>query len=427
MFESFVRYTGRGLILVLCAFASAVQAGERSGTEWRVTRGDTLYQIARTIYPGDSARQSRLRQDIMMLNPDNFGGNQISMQPGDVLRLPQYVVDPAAANESVQPVTPKPAVVKPAPEQSTQPTPVATETASSNRGIWVVQSGETLYSIGRAIFPNNAQKQSILRRDILKLNRSAFAGGADSLAVGTRLALPNYVDRNAQARGGAATAPAAAIATTEPAKPAATAAQPVAAKPEETAPKPSPEKAKAQPEPEPEPVAQTSMAAASAGDDRDGLSDNNLLVSLGLSFGGDELVEVDNGFDITGGSGINLRLGYQSLPAHGSGYRAALGLQYHTVRDASLTDTYLQLAYQYRTDPILYGVGIVTHSGADVEDVGLDLDFESSTGLLLYVEGVGNSSLAGWGLSLTSREMEAKDTGEDVDASNAEIYYQWNF
>ena len=57
----------------------------------------------------------------------------------------------------------------------------------------------------------------------------------------------------------------------------------------------------------------------------------------------------------------------------------------------------------------------------------LDLDFESSTGLLLYLEGVGNSSFAVWGLSLTSREMEEKDTGEDVDASNAEIYYQWNF
>ena len=427
MFESFVRCTGRGLILLLCAFASAVQAGERNGTEWRVTRGDTLYQIARTIYPDDSARQSRLRQDIMMLNPDNFGGNQISMQPGDILRLPQYVVDPAAASETVRPVTPQPATVEPKAEPSIQPKPAATETASSGRGIWVVQAGETLYSIGRSVFPNDTQRQSILRRDILKLNRAAFANGANSLAVGTRLALPNYVDRDVQARGGKGAVPAAAIASSEPATPTATAAQPVAAKPEEVTPTPAPEISEAQPEPEPEPVAQTSTTATSAGDSGSGVSDNGLLLSLGLSFGGDELVEVDNGFDITGGSGINLRLGYQSLPAHGSGYRAALGLQYHTVKDASLTDTYLQLAYQYRTDPFLYGVGIVTHSGAEVEDVGLDLDFESSTGLLLYLEGVGNSSFAGWGLSLTSREMEEKDTGEDVDASNAEIYYQWNF
>ena len=126
---------------------------------------------------------------------------------------------------------------------------------------------------------------------------------------------------------------------------------------------------------------------------------------------------------------MNLRLGYQNLPEQGSGYRAALGLQYHKATDASLQDTYFQLAYHYRVSNWLYGIGVVAHSGAEVEDNDSDVDFEfdSSTGLFVYLENLGGGKLGGWGLSLTSLEIESDDVDGDVDASSAELYYSWNF
>ena len=155
--------------------------------------------------------------------------------------------------------------------------------------------------------------------------------------------------------------------------------------------------------------------------------DSGFLASLGLAYGGDKLVSVDNGLDIRGGSGINLRLGYQQLLDDGHGYRVALGYQYHWVEDASLKSPYLQAAYQYQQDSILYGIGVVGHSGAKLDDNDLNVDYDPAIGPLLYVENVGNSILAGWGLSYTALDFDDKDSSDSVDASHAEVYYNWHF
>lgn len=403
-------------LLACCMGLSLANAGERDGTEWKVTRGDTLYQIGRSIYPDDAGQQTRLRQDIMMLNPEVFASDALSMQPGTVLKLPRYVVDPQAAKAAPTPrPAPAPAPPKPAPVKSAPVTGTADEAPRAN---WVVKRGDTLYSIGRSIYPQNSRKQAFLRQDIVKLNRSAFANGIDNLAVGTVLTIPGYVNQEAQ-RNSANTAQvptlksAPATVTTAPAA-TATIAKPAPSTASET-PQPA---AKAVTSPEP-------VNRRKALPDPD-IAGNNFLISVGLAYGGDDLVEVDSGFDITGGSGINLRLGYQHLPGSGHGYRAALGLQYHAVKDATLTDTYLQLAYQYRTNPYVYGIGVVTHAGAEVRDIAFDLDFDPSTGLFVYVENTGADILGGWGLSLTALEMEEQDSGDKVDASSIEVYYSWN-
>ena len=405
------------IILACWCYFPVTSAGELNGTEWKVTPGDTLYSIGRSVYPDNAGKQSRLRQDIMILNPAVFGNDQINMNAGITLTLPRYVVDPQASGPASAPANPAPT---PAP---------ASNTVDSDRDKWIVRRGDTLYSIGRSLYPQDSRKQAFLRQDIVKLNRPVFAGGANNLAVGTALALPSYVSRqditSAATRPAQSPAPAAAAVVVKPAA----AAPAVVAKPAvtTTAARPVPE-----PAPPPTPVEATATTQSGSVNRRQASSEqpssgDNFLVSLGLAYGGDELVEVDSGFDITGGSGINLRLGYQQLPAHGSGYRAALGLQYHTVKDASLQDTYLQLAYQYHANSLVYGIGLVAHSGGDLEDVGIDIEFDAANGLLLYLEETGDGTLAGWGLSLTSLELEEKDSGDTVDASHAEVYYSWNF
>ena len=60
---------------------------------------------------------------------------------------------------------------------------------------WYVQSGDTLYGIGRAVFPSSISSQSKLRSQLIKLNQDVFKKGAGSLYVGAKLVLPDFAIR----------------------------------------------------------------------------------------------------------------------------------------------------------------------------------------------------------------------------------------
>ena len=389
------------MFLACSLYLPSASAGELSGTKWKVTRGDNIYAIGRTVYPGDIHKQAQLRLDIRRLNPAVFGNGGNKMNVGVVLKLPEYVVHQQAAVQTKKQTPPKPT------SQATKPALVAV-TATGHMGTeWVIKSGDTLYAIGRSVYPGSAQKQARLRRDIIKLNPSVFANGANNMDVGAVLKLPDYVvPKDAPPKAG------------EPTH------VPIA-KPVEVTPKPVPQPAAPDPitEPEPETPQEIDSAPSRTG--------NGFIVSLGYSYGGDKLVDVDNWLDLTAGSGVNLRLGYEQLPYHGSGYRLALGLQYNAVfaknGDASFRDAYLLLAYQYRTDPLLYGIGAVADAGAKLEDDGDTTDYDSAIGAIVYLEYVGSGTLAGWGLSYTYLEIDEEDSGKSVDASRAELYYSWRF
>ena len=74
-----------------------------------------------------------------------------------------------------------------------------------------------------------------------------------------------------------------------------------------------------------------------------------------------------------------------------------------------------------------------THDNGAVFDAGATLEtsttteFDPAIGAVVYLEYVGNSKLAGLGLSVTSLNIEEKNTGTSVDASRAELYYNWRF
>ena len=405
------------VILLSCLFyLPMAEAGEQRGTEWKVTSGDTLYQIGRTIYPGNASKQSLLRQDIMMLNPEVFRKN-INMDAGVVLKLPRYVVDPEAAEpvRKQPPAAPKIEMEKPAPV-------VSRPTAVEGRQ-WIVKSGDTLYAISRSLSPGNTARQKQLRQEITELNPQIFANGANNLAVGVILQLPDFgASKAAQPRLIEPVKQPTPVAIEPASKPASEPAVELASEPAvEPASEPAVELLV------PVTVAKPEATIKSEAPTRTHQIDSGFLASLGLAYGGDKLVSVDNGLDIRGGSGINLRLGYQQLLDDGHGYRVALGYQYHWVEDASLKSPYLQAAYQYQQDSILYGIGVVGHSGAKLDDNDLNVDYDPAIGPLLYVENVGNSILAGWGLSYTALDFDDKDSSDSVDASHAEVYYNWHF
>ncbi len=268
---------------------------------------------------------------------------------------------------------------------------------------WKVTRGDTLYAIGRAVYPGDTRKQARLRRDIMNLNPSVFAKGTNNMAVGVVLKLPNYVvPKGAPPKVG------------EPAH----MAIPI---PVEVTLKPAPQPATPDPVVEPEPETPWEITSAPSHEE------SGVVLSLGYSYGGDKLIDINNWPDITAGSGVHLRLGYEQMFHHGSGYRLALGLQYHGAEGASLRDTYLQLAYQYRANSLVYGIGIVSHAGATVEEFNITTEYDAANGAIVYLENVGSGKLAGWGLSYTSLDIDEKDTDVTVDASRAELYYSWRF
>jgi len=65
---------------------------------------------------------------------------------------------------------------------------------------WTITGGDTLYAIGRAIYPGDVRKQARLRQDIVALNPSVFAGGSNNMKVGSVLKLPGYVTEKSESR-----------------------------------------------------------------------------------------------------------------------------------------------------------------------------------------------------------------------------------
>jgi hypothetical protein len=275
---------------------------------------------------------------------------------------------------------------------------------------WKVKRGDTLYAIGRAVFPGDADKQTRLRQDIMKLNPSVFANGANNMAVGTVLKLPDYV-----------------VSKSAPSKIAVPAQVPA---PESDTVTPGPASqpaAKVESEPESQVKIEPSTVKGQSVFSLLG-TESNFLVSLGYSYGGDKLVYEDGSYDPAGAS-AHLRLGNEQMYQNGGGYRIALGLQYGLANDSdntSLRDNYLQLAYQYRANPFVYGIGAVFHNGATVKGDST-INYDAANGVVVYLENVGSGDLAGWGLSYTSLDIEDEDTSESFDASRAELYYSWRF
>jgi len=282
-------------------------------------------------------------------------------------------------------------VSKPRVAASEQPSTGIQGSAMVSGTEWKVKRGDTLYAIGRAVYPGDVNKQARLRQDIIKLNPSVFADGANKMAVGIVLKLPDYV------------APKDA--------------------PVKVTPKPSP--TPLVPAPVVEPVIESEPETPREVSSVLVRTEANVVLSLGYAYGGDKLVYEDGSYD-PAGAAAHARLGYEQMYQFGGGYRVGLGLQYGYTDEATLQDVYLQLAYQYRANPFVYGIGVVLHDGATLEDDST-IDYDASSGVVVYLENVGSSDLAGWGLSYTSLDIEDEDSSESFDASRVELYYSWRY
>lgn len=298
---------------------------------------------------------------------------------------------------------------------------------------WQVKRGDTLYSIGRAVFPRDSARQARFRQDVMTLNPSVFANGAHNMPVGAVLQLPDYAGSGSSGNTTDGPARSTRIA------------------PQTVAPGPPPQPAEADPPVELSPRAPSAPAPASNAIARPGSerqiddapiapgmestvtarkAQANASISLGYSRGGDRLDDAGDGGELYAGSGAQMRLGFEHMLSHDSGYRLALGLQYDLARDggdsATFRDAYLQLAYQRRSSALVYGIGVAVHTGA-TQKADLTREYQPAAGAVAYLENVGKGILSGWGFSYTVLEIEEQNVGESIDASRGELYYSWRF
>jgi hypothetical protein len=298
---------------------------------------------------------------------------------------------------------------------------------------WKVKHGDTLFSISRALFPLDTGKQLRLRQDIVVLNPSVFVNGANDMATGAVLELPGYVvfgpDETGAVQPLQATSPAVAGIASSMAPRSVDVVprvEPATAKPGEAA---STSKSAALPASKTgsrdDPLASERQSTAAVNPARTSAS-----LSLGYSSGGDKLADLDGGDDPYAGSGVHLRLGFEQISRRGGGYRVALGLQYDPIGsssdNSSYRDAYLQLAFQYGIDPLVYGIGAVIHTGATLSGE-FTREYDPAAGAVVYLENVGNGGLSGWGLSYTYLQIEEQQVAKTFDASRAELYYSWRF
>lgn len=112
------------LALAIALFSTSAAAELIDSRHWVVKPGDSVYKIARALFPGDNQQQSRLRQELIKQNPAIFKDGKRGLSVGDRLTLPDFAVKkPAAPARTVVPTTVVQKAPEPRPQQAAAATP----------------------------------------------------------------------------------------------------------------------------------------------------------------------------------------------------------------------------------------------------------------------------------------------------------------
>ncbi|MDH5423391.1 MAG: LysM peptidoglycan-binding domain-containing protein [Gammaproteobacteria bacterium] len=400
-------------VSVLLMLSSINTKAELQGKYWLVNSGDTLYGIARSVFPKDAMLQAKLRTQIITLNQNIFMSGSGSLNIGARLTLPAFAYTQSAH------------ALKKTATQPSLKTKSSANLLSEHQ--WQIKPGDTLYSIARAYFPASNKKQSILRKDIVRINPQVFSNGANKMEVGVFLRLPEYLIKpeNSASR---VSVPA------------------VKQKPQAIISNENTDNHIKIIENKIEPVTETDKTVSELPVDKKEESNrvindradhvtSQISFSVGYSTGGDVAVPTQGGHEITYGSGAHLRFLYDQFWSDKNGYRLALGYQLDRVTagndSGQLDQTYLQALYVYNTTASLFAVGASYHDNisrtTDISGTQSVEDYEPAMGLVMMYEIkhlFGDNIV---GLAYTQLETEHSISQVKEDMSRTEIYYRWQF
>ena len=166
------------LLLLGIFFSGSLSAEIIDGSHWQIRPGDSLYKIARTLFPGDSAQQAQLRKALIKNNPQAFKNGAANIRVGDRLVLPDFA-RPQPEPEVVAQPTPVAPVVKASasPAHKNTPPPASETTAVVTPDPEDVV-GQVIINIGKLSAENRGVSRPLKRR-------SAIYRG-DTLSTGSR-------------------------------------------------------------------------------------------------------------------------------------------------------------------------------------------------------------------------------------------------
>ena len=210
------KYTGPAgvlatMIVVLLAggYHDNAAAGLQGDARWLVEKGDSVYSIARKVFPDDAEKQRRFRKELVENNPDVFNGDMNRMGVGQTLVLPSFATSTAVSTAApastapvaaVQPEKTNPArftrTAKPTAKSAAEPKQVAPDPED------IV--GQVVISIGGMQADNRGTQRALERRspilkgDTITTAERAYTqirmkdGALISLRPKTRLRIVDY-------------------------------------------------------------------------------------------------------------------------------------------------------------------------------------------------------------------------------------------
>ncbi|MFW2372013.1 MAG: FecR domain-containing protein [Gammaproteobacteria bacterium] len=158
-----------GLVLGM-SLPMVSQAGMINDSHWLVKPGDSVYSIARNLFPGNSKQQARLRQELVSSNPQVFKGNPNALSVGARLQLPGFATGQAASAKIAK--TPESIrLPQPRPKQKAAPMRVAQKAVTpdpvDNIGRVIINMGE-LSAVNRGSVRKLVRNSSVLKGDTVK-------------------------------------------------------------------------------------------------------------------------------------------------------------------------------------------------------------------------------------------------------------------
>jgi FecR-like protein len=168
------------LLWMLNLFINGLNAAPLSDTHWIIKSGDSLYSIARTVYPGNSKQQAKLRKALVQQNPEIFKNGASNISVGDKLKLPDF----ALPEKTLAPVAiTKEAAITTAPEKTTDQlaTPDPTNKSQSTSGQLATPDpedviGQVIINVGSLSAQNRGASRELKRRSSIYLGDTISTG-----------------------------------------------------------------------------------------------------------------------------------------------------------------------------------------------------------------------------------------------------------
>lgn len=189
--HNYCKFLAHGFLFSSICFYSVAGFSALDGDSyWLVEKGDSVYSIARKVFPDDATKQRQFRNELVAENPKVFNGKASHLNLGDRLLLPAFAV-----SKPVEVIAPVVELTEPVVEVIAEENVVADPEEVIGQ---VVISVGSMQASNRGAFRELERKSVVLRGDTLITSKSSYTqvrmkdGALISLRPNTELKFTDY-------------------------------------------------------------------------------------------------------------------------------------------------------------------------------------------------------------------------------------------